>query len=142
MIYLCPISTPLAHLLQARAFGVLFFYPVSRSNFLTLLFGADYHQLIKYHKFLATVFVNLCWLHGGTFYLIGLAQGTWFDMAYVYTDGAINLFGSLSLYVLTVVFLCSQAWVRKSYFWVRPVLVKSDSIQVYPIHFQSELDGE
>ena len=102
-----------------RTFLILVFYPVARSNFLSMTFGADFHQLIKYHKFVIWFLLFISWLHGLSFMLQWVMEGTWLrNMAYfqLYTDNYI--FGVLALAVLTVMFFCSHPWVRKNYFWV------------------------
>ncbi len=100
-------------------FRILLFYPVSRSNFLTLIFGADNHQLVKYHKLFAVLIVWLSWLHAGTFYVIGFCQGNFLQTAFNFQRYDYStVFGSLALIVTTTLYFASKPWVREHYFWV------------------------
>ncbi len=98
---------------------LLLYYPVSRSNFLTLIFGADYHQLIKYHKMISVMFFWLAWIHSGIFFVIGICQNDWVQAVFTFQryDHS-TVFGTLALTVLTVMYFASKPWVRQHYFRV------------------------
>ncbi|KAL6785951.1 FRE1D [Auxenochlorella protothecoides x Auxenochlorella symbiontica] len=106
-------------------FGVLLFIdiwllliPVPQSSYLHELTGLDYHQMIRWHRWMGHITMIVTSLHGILYYIFwGITHDFWHEFSDWSTLHYINnLAGSISWFFGLALWLTSMEWCRRG-FW-------------------------